>query len=88
MRKGKPPPPQRNRTDYYAATARGGTIIRKENSTASGRIGNQNSMRLFFVENKEIETHVSDKKMDEELQKFGSAKIQERDAYAGIVNGR
>lgn len=45
-------------------------------------------MRLFFVENKEIETHVSDKKMDEELQKFGSAKIQEREAYAGLVNGR
>ena len=31
-----------------------------------------------------IYTHVLDKKMDEELQKFGSAKTQEREAYAGL----
>ncbi len=31
-----------------------------------------------------IYTHVLDKKMDEELRKFGSAKTQEREAYAGL----
>lgn len=31
-----------------------------------------------------IYTHVLDKKMDEELQKFGSAKTQEREVYAGL----
>ena len=31
-----------------------------------------------------IYTHVLDKKMEEELQKFGSAKTQERERYAGL----
>lgn len=31
-----------------------------------------------------IYIHVLDKKMDEELQKFGSAKTQERESYAGL----
>lgn len=31
-----------------------------------------------------IYIHVLDKKMEEELQKFGSAKTQEREAYAGL----
>lgn len=32
----------------------------------------------------EVYTHVLDKKTEEELQKFGSAKTQEREAYAGL----
>lgn len=46
---------QRNRTDYHAVTAGCETIIRKESSTASGRIENQNSIRPFCVEDKETE---------------------------------